>query len=182
MLAELPSNPYAVLVPMVLGVTILMLVTIRRMSMSRDSQRTGKSTRRNYQQEHIIRDNLEQLCVELQEMSRQIYGEIDTRTTRLEILIRQADERIARLESLMAAQQQHTSQLHNYESTSSDDTSDQSAEDPTRALIYQLADEGKSSLDIARQTSQTTGEVELLLALRKGRAQAQASTTIDRRV
>jgi hypothetical protein len=38
------------------------------------------------------------------------------------------------------------------------------------STIYSLADQGLSSIDIARQTGQTTGEVELILNLRRSRA------------
>ena len=38
--------------------------------------------------------------IELEQMSRKIGGQLDTKAAKLEVLIRQADERIARLERL----------------------------------------------------------------------------------
>ena len=39
--------------------------------------------------------------------------------------------------------------------------------DPFHRRVYALADQGQSSIDIARQLDRPTGQIELVLALRK---------------
>ncbi|MCG3136887.1 MAG: hypothetical protein HJJLKODD_00724 [Phycisphaerae bacterium] len=125
-----------------------------------------------------LRSDMEELLVQIQELARQINGQIDTKFTKLEIAIRDADLRIARLQQLLHAETpsplESAATTDPYESTlpksmpveTGDSTTPPEPADPARQHIYALADQGLSAVDIAGQTGQSTGEIELILALR----------------
>ena len=115
------------------------------------------------------------LLVELSEMSRQMTGQLDTRAAKLEALLREADEKIALLRSLGAGTGGGPGPqgvLIEAKLLESDAFPMREAEnpippvDPRHAEVYDLADEGQSAQDIARQTGRPRGEIELILALR----------------
>lgn len=110
-----------------------------------------------------VRSNLERLLVDLEELARKINAGIDTRFCKLEVVIKQADERIKRLEQLTGG-----------------DGAEQGAEsenpDPQKQIIYKLADTGKSAVEIAQELNQHPGEVELILSLRRS---GPGGNTID---
>ena len=97
------------------------------------------------------------LVVELEQMARQMTAQLDTRSEKLEALIRQADQRLAALQSARAANEvipvpaRPSVQLP----------------DPRHADVYSLADTGRSPRQIAQQLGRPYGEIELILALRE---------------
>src|SRR2546423_8608216 len=54
-------------------------------------------------QQRVVERQMQNLLVELSEMARQISAQIDTRVTKLELLIKEADEKLA---AMQAAQRQ----------------------------------------------------------------------------
>lgn len=124
-----------------------------------------------------LRNDMEELLVQLQELSRQINAQIDTRFAKLEASIRSADERIERLQQLTESAPPPAT----FDALVDDDPTPApsvpvaqeplpTAPPPVPASahddIYRMADAGASPVDIARQTGQTTGEIQLILALR----------------
>lgn len=103
-----------------------------------------------------VRANLEKLLMDLQDLSRQINGHIDTRFCKLEVLLKDADEKIRRLEAL------------NSGATVPRSATEQET-DPLKQMIYKLSEMGKSSVEIAREVNKNTGEVELILSLRRSK-------------
>ncbi len=101
-----------------------------------------------------LRKSMEQLQISLMEFGRDVEGRLDTRIHTLSKLIRDADERIERLEKLAGANHRPVPE----------------APDLHRE-IYRLADEGLDKVEIAKRTSVTPGEVELILGLRRKRGQ-----------
>ena len=135
---------------------MIMLRSARRRS------RQGGTTREEAQrqipslrEQMDVRANLEKLLLDLQELSRQINGHIDTRFCKLEVLLKDADEKIRRLESLTSGAA--TARGAEQET------------DPLKQMIYKLSDAGKSSVEIAREINKNTGEVELILSLRRSK-------------
>jgi hypothetical protein len=135
-------------------------------------------------QQRAVEREMSNLLVELSQMSRQITGQLDTRAAKLELLIKEADEKIARLEALQDAAETREGRpavvmrsvsgvsggdLHDRDVVgAAGDVLDPRGEriDPRHAQIYALADEGRGPRDIARELGRPTGEVELILALR----------------
>jgi len=112
---------------------------------------------RGTSKDHLRRD-LESLIVELQELSRRISAEIDTRFAKLEAAMRDADHRIA--------------VLHRLAREGADRQADASGRpddhEARHAVVYELADAGMSPVDIAKEVGRTPGEVEVILNLRRG--------------
>ncbi|MBN1764163.1 MAG: hypothetical protein JW860_02815 [Sedimentisphaerales bacterium] len=97
------DNPAGILwlVGIVLISFVLMRLAYRRVARSRQkSQRSIQERLDDQRKSHVMYDQLNQLMAALADMSRQINGQIDTRCARLEILIRQADDKIKQLSSL----------------------------------------------------------------------------------
>lgn len=167
------------LVLAVAGLTIVMLSTRRRVRKSHRQSPT--STRERFSQLQAQREttrDLEQVMLELDQLSRQIHGRIDTKLARLEALMRDADGRIERLSELIrAAKGESTLEItpgsedpHAVPPTPSD------VEDERHEAIYRLADSGQSTAQIAKEVDKTTGEIELILALRRVRQEGSRST------
>ncbi|MBP7935721.1 MAG: hypothetical protein KA354_13825 [Phycisphaerae bacterium] len=103
-----------------------------------------------------LRRNIESLLAELQELSRRISADIDTRYAKLEAVIRDADRRIAVLNRLTRQRGEVPSQ-HPTEDMGLDVRYD---------VVYELSDAGFSAIEIAKDLGKTTGEIELILKLR----------------
>ncbi len=106
-----------------------------------------------------LRKSMEELQIKLMEFGRDVEGRLDTRIRTLSELIREADERIARLEEMKGVRNRASGdelpQLHRE--------------------VHRLADEGLDNIEIARRTSTTPGEVELILGLRRQRGEGGGS-------
>ena len=104
---------------------------------------------------------MQSLVLELEELARTMGGQLDTKSAKLERLIADADERIERLE---AARSRAVPVV---------DAGPRASESGLAALdrhadIYALADAGKRPAEIAAKVNRPAGEVELILALRRG--------------
>jgi hypothetical protein len=114
-----------------------------------------------------LRRDLETLMVELQDLSRKISAEIDTRFAKLEAAMRDADRRIATLTRLTRKTGQPSGPGVPAEPGAPPPPSEDAAEPDLRhAIVYELADTGLKPVDIARQLGKTPGEIELILNLR----------------
>ncbi len=119
-----------------------------------------------------MRRDLESLIAELEQLSRKISAEIDTRFAKLEAAMHDADRRIAALHRLTLQQQGEALPRAPQPPVESSAPVSDRPED-RYALIYELADVGFSPVEIARDLGRTPGEVELILNLRnKGRSKA----------
>lgn len=126
-------------------------------------------------QQAAIRRDLEALLIELDKLSRDVGGQIETRFARLERIIADADKRIAALRILLDAAKSAGATLNVPEQVAPSGTptapgnpghaTAATIEARTRR-IYELADQGMTADQIARQLDQHAGEVELILNLR----------------
>ena len=164
---------FAILLGVVLLVALMLRMTYRK---QRNPGPTPSSFAREQlaklKEEHAVKGNLEELMVQLQELSREINAQIDTKFAKLEASIRSADERIDTLYHLLRgrAQEQPTVDTIISDDGAGEepppDESGAEAPDSPRAKIYALADSGKSAVEIAHHTGQAPGEIELILSLR----------------
>lgn len=195
-----PSQIFMALAAVVV-LTVIMRSTGKRVQASRHS---GKASAAERYQELTAQSNMTrdvgEVMQELDQLARQVNGQMDTRFAKLEIEIRDADQRIATLTKLLQhpntpAQSEinNTSLIQHapdhtpiditlesenpYESAESSAVLaiDPLAGDHRHQKIYTLSDSGLSSDAIAQKVGQTTGEVELILALRKTRQQASVA-------
>jgi len=174
---------------LLLGVVVL-LVTAAMASLRRRmrNRRSGSATGllggwSGLEQESAKRDLCE-LTVQLEELSRRIGAQIDTRFQKLETVIADADQRIASLEALLRA----AKDIPALDVAAGDDRvckgreaseapaawqkagttapgAIPSREDPLRRRIHELSASGKTSVEIAQAVGRNPGEIELILAL-----------------
>ena len=131
-----------------------------------------------------IENQMTELLVELEKMTRQMNAQLDTRAAKLEELIRQADERLAALEGRTGPGRQAGSRGTGGVGLSDPGLAPAGVADPgvaeagdlppppipidpRHAMVYRLADEGRNLHEIAREVQQPAGEVELILKLRR---------------
>lgn len=121
---------------------------------------------------------LEQLMVEVQELTRLCAAQMENRAVRLEKLIRDADERLERLEQASGgapiSHLAHRPQVELRGGASDGFGGGAGAPlmatldgpDPLTRQVYRLADDGRSAVEIARELDEQIGKVDLILALR----------------
>jgi hypothetical protein len=100
------------------------------------------------------------LAADMQELADRLAQEMDQRAARLEQLIAAADARLVELKSLPRRAAR--------DSAAAPAASAIPPHDPAFAQIYALADAGATPVEIARTTGRPTGQVELILNLRRG--------------
>lgn len=131
-------------------------------------------------QQRAVEGDMSNLLVELSAMARQMTGQLDVRAAKLELLIKDADERIATLRAmgpsanvaLPAGSSPANDATFALEQAVSEAKAlrglvlPEQRIDPRHAQVYDLADDGCPPHEIARQLDRPSGEIELILALR----------------
>jgi len=153
----------------IVGLTLVLLVGLKLKRRNRDLARLdGRADRPAGGSDG--REIIERMAVDLEEVARSISALLDTRMRALEKLIRDADERIVRMQSLEVREGGGPADPAKAEGQPTDaQRAAEKAEDTLthHAHIYRLADGGLSVQEIAEQTGYPAGEVELVLSLRK---------------
>lgn len=145
----------------------------------------------NLKAQSTSRQDIDAIQASLQDVARKLSAQLDNKAARLEMLIEQADERLARLNAthtqargasapmptsrrvISSGPPERPAQSDPAEQAKMGTTSaaPRAQAEPTDALrraIYALADKGRSALDIARELDEHIGKIELILALRHG--------------
>ena len=158
---------------LVLAIIFLTIVLISTGKRRRESRAlTGLPARERYaelESRQSSRRDVEQATLELDKVARQVHAQIDTKLVRLEVLIRDADKRIAKLSAAVGDRQRSPP----FEVTLAEETpvaGGDTAPEPSDerfASIYQWADKGLTARQIADKVGRVQGEVELILGLRK---------------
>jgi hypothetical protein len=175
------NAPYIILG---LGAFVILYVVVRPMLRRKKDPFNKPFRARSLAQQRSVERQMESLLVELSEMTRQMTAQLDTRAAKLEALIHEADEKIARMQALRqeqgAADDGTVAALR--KTLDAARTADESPRraaiepppaapardvvDPAHEQVYVLADEGKSVSEIATTLRRPSGEIELILALR----------------
>jgi hypothetical protein len=198
------KKPWAALAIAVAAIAFVMFKPKRRFGSSgggncRDPLEKPSSLGSLSQQRSVERQ-MQNLLVELSEMSRQISGQLDTRATKLELLIKEADEKLEQLRHGTAAATQgharraeaptfHVGEQQSFMFANQSSPAAAAAAptvapgprmsltysaadepDPRHAQIYALTDQGRGPKEIATTLGRPSGEIELILALRPRRA------------
>ncbi|HEX4793746.1 MAG TPA: hypothetical protein VH370_08145 [Humisphaera sp.] len=153
-----PTTRWLVIVASVLTLVYVVLRPLRRKKdpLARPSPQPSLAAQR------ALERDMNALLVELSEMARQITAQLDTRAAKLDLLIKQADERAARLSvsCLNNANEVPPSARHA-------EVPAAPPIDPRHVEVYVLSDQGHTSGDIAAKLGRPRGEIELILALRE---------------
>jgi hypothetical protein len=121
-------------------------------------------------QQRAVERQMQNVLVEMADLARQISAQLDTRSSKLELLMKEADQKIALLQSLSNGQtslNQPSDSPISSPAKSSATGVDAPAVDPRHVQVYTLADQGRTPLEIAQQLNRPSGEIELILALRR---------------
>lgn len=168
LLVSTPNDPTQWLPMAALAMAALYLFVYRPMKnkRKRDPMNDAPSRTTLAQQRHVERE-METLLVELSEMSRKMTAQIDSRSAKLELLIQEADAKIEQLRALQASTPKSHVERFRMDVTPSPVPDDIATTiDPRHAEVYQLADQGRSTAEIADGLRRPRGEIELILALR----------------
>ena len=122
--------------------------------------------------QRAVEREMQNLLVEYEQMIRNMTAGLDTRAAKLEVLIKEADEKLAALKAANAAAgtapaEGGTSTLARKDAAPTQPVP--TGPDPRHVEIYNLTDQGLSARDVARKLGRPNGEVELILALRGSR-------------
>ena len=159
----------------ILGIATLYIAVVRPAMKKKTKDPLAKTPSMNsLAQQRNVERQMQNLLVELSEMTRQITAQLDTRTQKLMMLIQDADERIAELKKpenkQPVAPQNPWPTLT--ESLVPKNIPIPDPVDEQHQPIYSLADQGKNASDISRELNRPHGEVELILALRPNEQRA----------
>jgi len=168
----------------ILLVAAFILIQTRR-KVARSRRKDSLSVRQRV--EHVRRaqdasDRIGELMVELANLSRQINGQLDTRMAKIDVLLQQADEKIAVLEQLLQGTTDpipsHSLENNNLPHSRpnrkgpiNEASADSMADDnpllgsPGNRQVIELAQQGRSVTEIAAQLKRPIGEIELIITL-----------------
>jgi hypothetical protein len=148
------------------GATIL--YTVIRPAMKRKDPLAKARPITSLAQQRGVERQMQNLLVELSEMARQLTAQLDTRSQKLELLLQEADEKIAALHQAAntAPNSEPTVTPAEREAWTIRPEPEPTPVDARHQEVYVLADQGQAAPEIARQLNRPRGEVELILALR----------------
>ncbi len=159
----------------VAGVMVLIFVLLRRIRQARTKssavQEPAKERIDRLQAGARTASDVHALAARAQESVQEIVTRLENRAVRLEALLDKADARIAALERLAEDANGPTEPVRALPDLDGAARAPSNPEPPTMDPLHQrvhaLADEGLSAVDIARRVDRPTGQVELILALRR---------------
>lgn len=144
------------------GVVILMVILMGRLRRGKRASAPSDVTPREridaIRAQAVDRSQMEAFRVDVHEFTRRMAAMLDNKAERLERLIADADERLERLERAERSRPAPRATTPSSEPSR--------PPDPLHDRIYRLSDEGLNPVQIAQQTGQPTGQIELILALR----------------
>ncbi len=193
---DLDPSSLLLLAGVVIVVTMIMISTRRRAADRGSSPRAyAREQLAKVREQEGMRDDLQELMMQLEKLAREINAQVDTRFAKLEKAIADADARLAELKRLgvgeatpvetVQEQPADGPVLEPRESTPTEsdrgkgvvdevaaDSGDATADEPVDAAesverrIVELSRAGKSPLEIARALGRDVGEVELIIKLK----------------
>jgi hypothetical protein len=165
-LLDSPMDPATKWIVAASAVIVILLTVFRPMFRKKDPLDAAPSKKTLAQQRSVERQ-METLVVELEKMARQITAQLDTRAGKLELLIKEADEKIAGLARAAASGPTPGQSNPTIGATTPPTSTLLSEHDARHNDVYSLADQGRAPHEIAHILDRPSGEVELILALRK---------------
>jgi hypothetical protein len=164
---NLPRDNSTTILLIGLGMLTIMYVIVRpMMRRRRDPLEGGTPFRITPSQQRQVEQQMSSLLVEMSEMARQVTSQLDTRAARLEVLIQQADQRIEQLRAATPARDAAISDADEPAQVRLRPADAEAPADPRHTQVYDLADQGLTSRQIAERLDRPDGEIELILALR----------------
>ncbi len=169
------TNNQIVLILFIAGLSALLLITTRRRL--RRAQNSPEAYAREQvsrlRSEQSLMEEMGEVMVQLEQFSRESQARLDTKFAKLESILRDADQRIDRLERLVRQADGERALDVTIDGSPPVASASLCGDDSARhEAVFRLADAGLAPDRIAEETDQSLGEVELILALRKASASA----------
>ena len=182
-----PATTWLVIAVAILGIVYVTFVRpLRQKKKERDPlQRKATGGGAALARQRSVEREMSNLLVELSEMARQMTAQLDTRAAKLELLLKEADEKILLLKRTGINRGKNSAAAGSDSDPDAATAAGAALEgvimearaplhaamretqlDPRHAQVYDLADEGHSPQEIARELERPSGEIELILALR----------------
>lgn len=165
---------------MAFGVLVLVMIMIRMLkrNLSRNTPSREGTPRERIERiraEASARSPTESFQADAEELTRRLGAILDNKAARLELLIEEADDRLAKLDrACMGASVQTRAVEHDAGGFRAPEPvraaapkAPETQVDPTQRQIYDLADAGLGPVEIAQRLDQPIGQVELILNLRR---------------
>jgi hypothetical protein len=165
------------------GFALIYIVVLRPMVKKKKDplERSSPSSpiMRGLGQQRGLEREMQNLLVEYERMIRNMTAGLDTRAAKLEVLLHEADEKLAAMRAANSGMANPSFRRADPAPGGEDETlntlrTEQAAAldtpsfDPRHADVYALADQGLSAKAVARKLGRPDGEIELILALRSG--------------
>ena len=163
---------------LLIGGMVALLFVIARKRRGRGDTRESNWRASPMGHDQSIKD-LGEVMGELDALARQIHGKIDLKIATLQKVIRDADQRIDELSRLQRAADGKTVLDIQLDPESPGRAFNDRPDQPHEA-VYRLADSGYTTLQIARELARHTGEVELILSLRRAKSRAGSPTQLHK--
>ena len=144
---------------LVIGTLFLRRARTRRKGSTVDGRAAAQARVHNSRLATQAREDINELMIRLEELSREICGQIDTRFAKLEHAILEADAILAALRAASDAPAAAAAESA-------------APTDPKHVEVCRRAQQGQTELVIARDMGMPIGEVELILSLQRSRQSA----------
>lgn len=167
----LQENPVLAIGVVLVAGALLLMVTRRNIKRRQSDGRSCApfaSPRASLTSDRARRDlqeSMEKLLLELEQLSREINSQVDTRLRALNLLIQEADQKIRQLRRMQGLPEDDGSPTADLPPPRREPHPEVTSE--RYARVYNLAERGLSVVEIAHELDMLTGEVELILALRR---------------
>lgn len=181
-----PASGMTSLLPgalMAFGVLVLIMIMVRMLkrNLSRNAPAQEGTPRERIERiraEASARSPTESFQADAEELTRRLGAILDNKAARLELLIEEADDRLAKLDRANLGASVQTRPVEHdagaFRATAPEPVraaapppSPEPQVDPTQRQIYDLADSGLGPVEIAQRLDQPIGQVELILNLRR---------------
>ena len=150
-----------------LGLLAIVTVSLVLWSMRRSNQGLALTPHEKLErmiQTRAIQSDLKQTMLELEQLAQRLGDDLDRRSRELRQVIAEADQRLAELDrrTKAAASLPTPAPVRRTIPEVEDE-----APDELSVRVYQMADQGRPPIEIARNLNEQVGKVELILALRR---------------
>jgi len=166
-----PSTLMALAGAVILSFTLLRILARQRAASRHEPSPASERIREIRERASSHRGPVEAVMADAVELTNRLAAQLDNRAERIEQLLDEAHEAADRLERALDRASRVRENGLARAAPSSDSASrgiDPGPSDGVHAQIYRLADEGLDASAIAHETGQPRGQVELVLALRRG--------------
>ncbi len=143
-----------------------MMFRLRSKQRNRPTTASPKEILERHHQARGLQGQLEDLMIEVEDLTKRFSLQLDAKARRLEHLLSEADQRIAELRNAENNWPENLKQPLNQTPPPPPPL----PEDPLAESVYRLADTGLDAHTIAMQLDEHVGKVELILALRSSKS------------